>query len=104
MRLSPAFSETRVRPSFVRTVPARKPRTECACHPAFSIIAGMVAPLARRSIARSWACFEFNRTARLGCLGRGCFFGPRLGFRDREAALGLAPVGRSVFSTDGLAG
>ena len=33
--------------SFLRTTPARKPRTECCCHPVAFIIAAMVVPSGR---------------------------------------------------------
>src|SRR5215475_5460782 len=49
-------------PSFrlrrLRTMPARKPRTECCCQPVAFIIAASVAPLADRSIVITRACFE----------------------------------------------
>jgi hypothetical protein len=44
-RSSPTFSETSVSPSFLRTTPAKKPRTECCCHPVAFMIAAMVPPL-----------------------------------------------------------
>src|SRR3981081_509154 len=44
-------SETRLRPSFLRTTPARKPRTECCCQSVAVIIAANVAPAGDRSIA-----------------------------------------------------
>ena len=40
---SPA-SEMRLRPSFLRTTPARNPRTECGCQPVAPAIAAIVAP------------------------------------------------------------
>src|ERR1700676_4983396 len=45
-------SETRLRPSFLRTTPARKPRTECCCHSVAVMIAARVARARVRSIAR----------------------------------------------------
>src|SRR4030088_3036397 len=44
-------SETKLRPSFLRTTPARKPRTECCCQSVAVIIAAIVAPAGDRSIA-----------------------------------------------------
>src|SRR5580692_3747104 len=44
-------SETRLSPSFLRTTPARKPRTECCCHSVAVAREAMVAPPGVRSIA-----------------------------------------------------
>src|SRR5258708_18715797 len=44
-------SETRLSPSFLRTTPARKPRTECCCQFVAVTIAAIVAPAGVRSIA-----------------------------------------------------
>ena len=41
------FSDPRARPSFLRTTPAKKPRTEWDCQPVAFMMAGMVAPWAR---------------------------------------------------------
>src|SRR6266481_2172858 len=49
-------SETRLRPSFLRTTPARKPRTECCCQSVTVMIAAIVAPVGIRSIAIMRAC------------------------------------------------
>src|ERR1700694_6093945 len=38
-RSLPTFSDTSVSPSFLRTAPAKKPRTECCCHSVIFIIA-----------------------------------------------------------------
>src|SRR3954454_24619363 len=46
----------RFRPSFLRTTPARKPRTECCCHSVAVIKAAIVVPAGERSIARMRAC------------------------------------------------
>src|SRR5438552_7798311 len=54
-------SETRLRPSFLRTTPARKPRTECCCHSVAVMIAAIVAPAGVRSIARMRACLVSGR-------------------------------------------
>src|SRR5438876_9592983 len=58
MRSPSAFSDVNVKPSFFRTTPAKKPRTECCCHPVAFMIAAMVAPCGRRSIAMTLSCFE----------------------------------------------
>src|SRR5438132_8353108 len=67
---SASFSEERSRPSFLRTCPARKPRTEWDCHPAASVIISMVAPS------------DFDRSAsRLAV-----FVADKAGFKLRESA------------------
>ena len=37
-----AFFDVSVKPSFLRTTPAKKPRTECCCHPVAFMIATVV--------------------------------------------------------------
>src|SRR5258706_5887130 len=59
-------SETRLRPSFLRTTPARKPRTECCCHSVAVMIAAIVAPAGVRSIARMRACLVSGRVEVFG--------------------------------------
>src|SRR5215218_10917546 len=66
-------SETRFKPSFLRTTPARKPRTECCCHSVAVMIAAIVAPAGVRSIASMRACLVS------GCLA---------GFADKGTDLG----------------
>jgi hypothetical protein len=44
--------------SFLRTTPARKPRTECCCHPVAFIIAAMVVPFEEDSSAMTRDCLE----------------------------------------------
>src|SRR5258706_12907995 len=56
-------SETRLRPSFLRTTPARKPRTECCCQSVAVMIAATVVPAGARSIARMRACLVSGRIA-----------------------------------------
>src|SRR5258705_2272985 len=58
-------SETRLSPSFLRTTPARKPRTECCCHSVTVMIAAIVAPAGVRSIAMMRACLVSDRAADL---------------------------------------
>src|SRR5215467_7051249 len=52
--LSPG-SDIKLRPSFWRTTPARKPRTECCCQPVAAMMAAIVVPDRSRSIARTCA-------------------------------------------------
>src|SRR6202011_1036410 len=59
-------SETRLRPSFLRTTPARKPRTECCCHSVAVMIAAIVAPAGIRNIARMRACLVSDRVEVFG--------------------------------------
>src|SRR6202011_5273762 len=59
-------SETRFKPSFLRTTPARKPRTECCCHSVAVMIAAIVAPAGVRSIARMRACLVSDRVEVFG--------------------------------------
>src|SRR6202048_1532986 len=56
-------SETRLSPSFLRTTPARKPRTECCCHSVAVTIDAIVAPVGVRSIAMMRACLVAGRAA-----------------------------------------
>src|SRR6187455_2699606 len=44
--------------SFLRTTPARKPRTECCCQPVAFIIAAMVVPSGDDSSATTRDCLE----------------------------------------------
>src|SRR5665811_1330975 len=86
--LSPR-SETRLRPSFLRTTPARKPRTECCCHPVAVTIAAIVAPAGVCSMATIRACLLSARAALFG--DAGADRAPDLGFPvfrvgKREAA------------------
>src|SRR3954452_19505059 len=58
MRLPSTFSEFSFNCSFLRTTPARKPRTECACHPVACIIAAIVVPAGDCSIAITRPCLD----------------------------------------------
>src|SRR6478672_5734572 len=62
-------SETRLRPSFLRTTPARKPRTECCCQSVTVMIAAIVAPVGIRSIAMMRACLVSGPAADLDDAG-----------------------------------
>src|SRR5712672_2544381 len=50
-----------MRPSFLRTTPAKKPRTECCCQPVAFMIVAIVAPLGWLSSAITAACLEVAR-------------------------------------------
>src|SRR6202048_2556001 len=56
MRSPLAFLDVSVKPSFLRTTPAKKPRTECCCHPVAFMIASIVVPLGCLSRARTASC------------------------------------------------
>src|SRR5262249_870499 len=61
MRSPLAFSEVSVNPSFLRTTPAKKPRTECSCQPVVFMIAAIVAPLGCPSRVRTASCLVPRR-------------------------------------------
>src|ERR1700681_4034447 len=86
-------SETRLSPSFLRTTPARKPRTECCCHSVAVTREAIVAPAGIRSIAMMRSCFVPGRAACLDDTGAD---------RLREAALAVfrALVRVVAFSLD----
>src|ERR1700731_1197178 len=71
MRSPPAFSDFRVKPSFLRTTPAKKPRTECCCQPVAFIIVAIVVPLGCLSRARTASCLVPLRVMFPGFAG--CF-------------------------------
>src|SRR4051812_37885879 len=56
MRSPSTFSDVRDKPSFLRTTPAKKPRTECCCHPVAFMIAAIVIPLVCLSSPRTVSC------------------------------------------------
>jgi hypothetical protein len=56
MRSPSAFSDVSVKPSFPRTTPAKKPRTECCCQPVAFMMAAIVAPLGCLSRVRITSC------------------------------------------------
>src|SRR6185503_14534670 len=66
MRLSSTFLDRSLSFSFLRTTPARNPRTECCCQPVALIIAAIVAPLGDRSIVITRDCFEPGSVFLLG--------------------------------------
>src|SRR5205807_336947 len=56
MRSPLVFSDVSVKPSFFRTTPAKKPRTECCCQPVAFMMAAIVAPLGCLSSLRTVSC------------------------------------------------
>src|SRR5262249_23623207 len=88
MRSPSILSDCNVRPSFLRTTPAKKPRTEGRCQPVVFMIAAIAVPLCWLSSARPVACLEFERgvTARTVVVRR-AFSAGRL-----AAERGLRPV------------
>src|SRR6202022_2479494 len=81
MRSPSVFSDVSVKPSFLRTTPAKKPRTECCCQPVASMIAAIVVPLGWLSRERTAACLELERVVRrrAAFLAVPCFAPPLLG-------------------------
>src|SRR3984893_3684743 len=78
-------SETRLRLSFLRTTPARKPRTECCCHSVAMAIDAIVAPTGVRSIAMMRSCLVPGRAACLDDAGAGRLLDlDLLDFREAE--------------------
>src|SRR5262245_20711171 len=72
MRPLSVCCDTRLWPSFLRTMPARKPRTECCCQFVTLIIAPFVAPAGARSIAtmRAFLVVDCARVWRRAAAGR----------------------------------
>jgi hypothetical protein len=58
---SSGFSDSKMRPSFLSTTPAKNPRTECCCQPVTFMMAGIVEPCGRRKSSRTAACLDFAR-------------------------------------------
>jgi hypothetical protein len=83
MRSPSAFSDASVKPSFLRTTPVKKPRTECCCHPVAFMIAAIVVPLGCLSSPRTVSCLVLPRlepeatfpllAAFFACLARSTF-------------------------------
>src|SRR5215470_9939470 len=61
MRSPSAFSDVSAKPSFLRTTPAKKPRTECCCHPVAFMIAAIVVPLGCLSSPTTVSCLVARR-------------------------------------------
>src|ERR1700682_4646279 len=93
-------SETRLSPSFLRTTPARKPRTECCCHSVAVTRDAIVAPADVRSIAMIRSCLVADRADDLDDAGA-----DRLGdaglvvFRAIERVVAFDLVLRSVMES-----
>src|SRR5215469_18342171 len=79
--------ETTAKPIFLPTVPERKPRMECGCHPVASISSLAVAPPGRFSRSRRIVVLLFFR-ARLAGLPPLAFFAALRAFL---AALAFVP-------------
>src|SRR6202035_62381 len=58
MRWPSTFSETRLRPSFFLTTPAKNPRTECCCQSVAFMIAAIMVPFGSCSIFSTADCLE----------------------------------------------
>src|SRR6516225_7736817 len=56
MRAPSIFCDVSVKPSFLRTTAAKKPRTECCCHPVAFMMAAIVVPLGWLSSLRTVSC------------------------------------------------
>src|SRR5436190_10235507 len=83
MRSPSVFSDVNVKPSFLRTTPAKKPRTECCCHPVAFMIAAIVVPLGCLSSPRTISCLlppraESEATFPLFALCFACLVGTAL--------------------------
>src|ERR1700680_2322265 len=92
MRPFSVSSEVRFKPSFLRTTPAKKPRTECCCQSVTVMIAAIVAPAGVRSIAMMRACLVSGPAAGFDDASAGRLREAGLaGFRavERVAAFGL---------------
>src|ERR1700688_1128617 len=92
MRPLSVCSETRMRTSFFRTTPARKPRTECCCHSVTVTRDAIVAPADVRSIAMIRSCLVADRAGDLDDAGADRWGDAGLAvFRtiERVAAFGL---------------
>src|SRR6516165_327254 len=58
MRPDFVFSDSSVSSSFFFTTPAKKPRTECGCHPVTFEMAAIVVPPLARSRPRTRSCLD----------------------------------------------
>src|SRR6516162_2530569 len=87
MRPDFVFSDSSVSPSFFFTTPAKKPRTECGCHPVIFEIAAMVVPPLAWSRPSTRSCLvvlALERDARrvlVFAFDLSCFAGPVRGLR-----------------------
>src|SRR5271169_4657526 len=88
MRSPSTFLDSSVRPSFLRTTPAKKPRTECCCQLVAFIIAVIVAPVGTRSIAMTRDCFEPGSAFLILGSGTTCWEGLLIGTGVTDGAAG----------------
>src|SRR6516162_740649 len=93
------FSDVSVSPSFFFTVPARKPRTECGCHPVTFDIAAIDAPPLVRSRPRMRSCLVAPLETRDTCGAFALILDRFLGL-ERELAfafvIGTSEVGDTI--------
>src|SRR5271170_7851956 len=61
MRSPSALSDVSAKPSFLRTTPAKNPRTECCCQPVAFIMSAIVVPVGSLSSARTASCLVPRR-------------------------------------------
>src|SRR5689334_18808404 len=61
MRTPSVLADSSVRPSFLRTTPAKQPRTECCCQPVALVMTAIDMPSGRRKRSRTFCCFESAR-------------------------------------------
>src|ERR1700740_649301 len=102
MRSPSAFSDVSVKPSFLRTTPAKKPRTECCCQPVAFIMAAIVTPLGWPRRARTASCLVLLR--REGVLSAFAGLFTRCLARANLALVRVlrCDIWRSLFSYDGI--
>src|SRR6202040_1541376 len=91
MRSAPAFSDISVKPSFLRTTPAKKPRTECCCQPVAFMMAAIVVPFGCLSRARTASCLVPLRVERKGMVPGFAGRFARLLARATSVFLGVLP-------------
>ena len=89
MRSPSALSDVSVKPSFLRTTLAKKPRTECCCQPVTFTMAAIVAPLGCVRRVRTASCLLPLRLE-----AEGVFPSFPRGFARPLGALRLCLVGR----------
>src|SRR6516165_1955683 len=61
MRSPSGFSDVSVKPSFLRTTVAKKPRIECCCQPVVFMMAAIVTPVGCSRRASTDSCFVLPR-------------------------------------------
>src|SRR6185369_15603016 len=102
MRPPSPFSEVSAKPNFLRTTPAKKPRTECCCHPVVFMIAAIVVPLACLSRPRTVSCLVRPRARPEVTFPGFAGFFPRLGGEPFILLAGLrCDIFEILFGCDG---